>query len=72
MHTGGGGERGEGVIKVYPLSKILAKLVCKNAIKHQKGLASHQNFHNLYIPSLPKFGKNLMEPPPGFSNCLNL
>jgi hypothetical protein len=54
MHTGGGGGR-----KVYPPSKIFAKLVNKNAIKHQKGVPSPKNFHNRYIPSLPKFGKNL-------------
>jgi hypothetical protein len=56
---------GEGGIKVYPPSKMFAKLVIKNAIKHQ-------NFHNPYIPSLPKFGKDLMDPPPGFSNRVHL
>ena len=60
-HRGGeGGVRGGG-IKVYPPSKIFAKLVNKNAIKHQKG-----------APSLPKFGKNLIDPPPGFSNRVHL
>jgi hypothetical protein len=61
---------GEGGIKVYPPSKIFAKLVNKNAIKHQKGVPSPKNFHNPYIPSLPKFGKNLLDPPPrtGVSN----
>jgi hypothetical protein len=71
MHTGGvRGERGG--IKVYPPSKFLAKLVNKNAIKHQKGVPSPKNFHNPYIPSLPKFGKNLMDPPSGFSNRVHL
>jgi len=55
---------------VSPLSEIFAKLVNKNAIKHQKGVPSPQNFHNLYIPSLP----NLIDPPapPGISNCVHL
>jgi hypothetical protein len=61
-----GGEGGRGGMKVYPPSEIFAKLVNKNAIKHQKGVPSPQNFHNPYIPSLPKSGKNLMDPPPGF------
>ena len=69
MHTGGGGWRG---IKVYPPSEIFAKLVNKNAIKHQKGVASQKNFHNPYIPSLPKFGKNLIDPPPRISNHAHL
>jgi hypothetical protein len=67
-----GGEGGRGGIKVYPPSKSFANLVHKNAIKHQKGVPSPQNIHNPYIPSLPKFGKNLMDPPPGFSNCVHL
>jgi hypothetical protein len=54
MHTGGGVRGG---IKVYPPSKILAKLVNKNAIKHQKGVPSQKNCQNHYKPSLPKFGK---------------
>jgi hypothetical protein len=58
---------------VYPPSKIFAKLVYnKNAIKHQKVAPSPQNFHNPYIPSLSKFGKNLPDPPPGFSNRVYL
>jgi hypothetical protein len=57
---------------VYPPSKIFAKLVNKNAIKHQKGVPTSQNFHNPYIPSLPKFGKNLMDPHSGFSNRVHL
>ncbi len=59
-------------MKVYPPYKIFAKLVVKNAIKHQKGVPSLENFHNLYIPSLPKFGKNLTDPRPGFSNRVHL
>jgi hypothetical protein len=69
MHTGGGVRGG---IKVYPPSEIFAKLVNKNAIKHQKGVPSPQNFHNPYIPSLPKFGKNLLDPTPRFSNRVHL
>ena len=64
--------QGGGGIKVYPPSKIFAKLVNKNAIKHQKGVPSHQNLNNPYIPSLPKFGKHLMDPPPGFLNRVHL
>jgi hypothetical protein len=60
MHTGVRG------IKVYPPSKMFAKLVNKNAIKHQNGVHSPKNFHNPYIPSLPKFGKYLMDPLSGF------
>jgi hypothetical protein len=59
-------------IKVYPSYKIFAKFVNKNAIKHQKGVSFPQIFHNPYIPSLLKFGKNLMDPPPRFSNCVLL
>jgi hypothetical protein len=57
---------------VYPPSKLFAKLVNKNAIKHQKVVSSPKNFHNPYIPSLPKFGKNLPDPPPGFSNRVHI
>jgi hypothetical protein len=64
--------RGGGGIKLYPPSKIFAKIVIKNAIKHQKGVPSPKNFHNPYIPFLPKFGKNLMDPPSGFSNHVHL
>jgi len=46
---------------VYPPSKIFAKLVNKNAIKHPKG-----------VPSLPKFGINLIDPPPRISNRVPL
>ncbi len=68
-HRGGGWWGG---IKVYPPSKIFARLVNKNAIKHQKVVPSPKNLKNPYIPSLPKFGKNLPDPPPGFSNRLHL
>jgi hypothetical protein len=69
-HRGGGGEGG---IKVYPPSKIFAKLVNKNAIKHQKVVPFPQNFHNPYIPSLPKFGKKLPDPPPWiFKPCASM
>jgi hypothetical protein len=70
MHTGGGGQGGG--MNVYPPSKIFAKLVNKNAMKQQKVVPSPQNVHNPYIPSLPKFGKNLPDPPPGFSNRVHL
>jgi hypothetical protein len=60
------------VIKVNPPSKFFAKLVNKNAIKHQKSKPPPKNFHNPYIPFLPRFGKNLMDSPPGFSNRLYL
>jgi hypothetical protein len=45
---------------------MFAKLVNKNAIKHQNGVHSPKIFHNPYIPSFPKFGKYLMDPLPGF------
>jgi hypothetical protein len=64
--------RGERGIKVHPTSKILAKLVNKNAIKHQKRCTLLKNVDNPYIPSLSKFGKNLMDPLPGFSNRVHL
>jgi hypothetical protein len=34
----------------------------------KKGVTSLQSFYNLYIPFLPKIGKNLIDPPTGFSN----
>ncbi len=40
--------RGEGVIKVYPPSKMFAKLVNKNAIKHQKGVPSPRYFKLIF------------------------
>jgi hypothetical protein len=52
---------------VYPPSKIFAKLVSKNAIKHQKGVPFPKKINSPYIPSLPKFGKNLIDPPPRIS-----
>jgi hypothetical protein len=61
--------------KSVPSLKNLGKLVNKNAIKvikHQNGVPSQKKFHNPYIPSLPKFGKNLTDPPPGFSNRVHL
>jgi hypothetical protein len=57
---------------VYLPYKFFAKLVNKNAIKHQKGVLSPKNFHNHYIPSLSKFGKNLMDPSSGFSKRVHL
>jgi hypothetical protein len=72
MHKGGGVRGVRGGIKVYPPSNFFGKLVNKNAIKHQKGASSPKNFHNPYIPSLPKFGKNLTDPPPGFSSRVHL
>ena len=55
MHKGVGVRGGlrVGWIKVFPPSKFFAKLVNKNAIKHQKGVPSPKNFHNpLYtLPS---------------------
>jgi hypothetical protein len=57
---------------VNPLSKIFEKLVNKNAIKNQKDAPSPKYFYNPYIPSLPKFGKNLMDLPPVFSNHTHL
>ena len=63
---------GWGGIKVYPPSEIIAKLVNKNAIKHQKGVPSQKIFYNPYIPSLPKFGKNLIDPPPRISDRVHL
>jgi hypothetical protein len=65
MHKGGG-------IKVYPPSKIFAKMFNKNAIKHQKGVPSLKNFPNPFIHSLLKFDKNLMAPPLGFFNRVHL
>jgi hypothetical protein len=61
-----------GVIKMYPASKILEKLINKNTIKHLIGVPSPQNFHNPHIPSFPKFGKNLIDPPTGISNRVHL
>jgi len=41
-------------------------------MRRDKSVPSLQNFHNPYIPSLPKFSKNLMNPPPGFLNLVHL
>ncbi len=68
--TQGGG--GWGGIKVSPPSKCFAKLLNKNVIKHRKGAPSPLNFHNPYTPSLPNFGKNLLDPSSGFSNRVHL
>jgi hypothetical protein len=58
---------------VDPPSKIFPKLLNKNAIKTPKGVPSPKNYNNpYYIPSLTKFGKNLMHPPPVFSNRVHL
>jgi hypothetical protein len=54
---------------------MFSKLVNKNAIKvikHQKGATSPKNVYNPYIPSLPKFGKNLIDHPPRISNSVHL
>ena len=48
------------------MDTIFAKLLNKNAKKHQKDVPSPKNFHNPHIPSLPKFGKNFMDPPMDF------
>jgi hypothetical protein len=60
------GVRGRGGIKVYPPSKFFAKLVNKNAIKHQKGVPSPQNFHSPYIPSLQNLAKTSWTLPQDF------
>jgi hypothetical protein len=70
MLTGGG--RGWEGIKVDPPPKIFAKFINKNAIKTPKGVHTPKNLHNPCIPSLPKFGKNLMDPSSQFSNRVHL
>jgi hypothetical protein len=50
----------------------LHKTCHKNAIKPGKGVPSPKNVHSPYIPSPQKFGKNAIDPPPGFSNCVHL
>ncbi len=47
-------QRGQGGKKVYPPSKFLAKLVNKNAIKHQK------HFYNPIYPSSQNLAKTLL------------
>jgi hypothetical protein len=64
MHTGGGrGGRGD---KSVPSLQIFAKLVNKNAIKHQKGVPSPKNFHNPYILSLTNLTKTSWTLPQDF------
>jgi hypothetical protein len=53
---------------VDPPSKILTKLVNKNAMKPEKGLPYPPNFHNPYILN----PKNLIDPPPELSNPVHL
>jgi hypothetical protein len=59
-------------IKVVHPSKIFTKLVNKNALKPEKVIHSNTNFHNPIIPYPQKFGKTLMDRPPGFSNRVHL
>jgi hypothetical protein len=61
-------------LKNKSISHMYTKLVNKNAIKPPKGVSPRPtpSFHNTYVPFLPKFGKNLMNPPPRFSNMDNL
>jgi hypothetical protein len=68
---GGGMMQRGGGIKVDPPSKIFAKLVNKSAIKPQK-CTLHPKLSNPYIPSLPKLGKDLIDPHPEFFNRLHL
>jgi hypothetical protein len=63
MHTGGGGGdllRGDKSVTTLP-NFFKTFFFYENAIKHQKG-----------VPTPKKFGKNLMDPPPGFSNRVHL
>ena len=59
-------------IKVDPPSKIFTKLANKNTIKPQKDVPYPKSFQNPLKPSPQKFGKNLTDPPPGFSSCVHL
>jgi hypothetical protein len=68
MHT----EGSEGELKSTLAQMFFEKFVIKYAIKHPKGEPSPKHFHNPYIPSHPKFGKNLIDPPTGFSNRFKL
>ncbi len=69
MHTGGG----RGGIKVYSHSKCFAKLVNKNAIKHQKGVPSPKKFSQpLYTLPTKEWQKPHRPSPPGFSNSVHL
>jgi hypothetical protein len=65
MHTGGG-EGGRGGIKVYPPSKIFAKLVSGNAIKHQKVVPSQKNFTTLLYPPSQNLAKTSWTLPKDF------
>jgi hypothetical protein len=58
--------RGVRGMKVYPPSKMFAKLVNKNAIKHLNGIHSPKKFSQPLYTLPPKFGKYLMDPLPGF------
>jgi hypothetical protein len=49
----------EGGIKVYPPSKIFAKLVNKNAIIHQKGVPSPKKISQPLYTLLPEIGQKL-------------
>jgi hypothetical protein len=69
MQTRGGGVEG---IKVYPPSKIFAKLVNKNAIKHQKCDPSPKIFTTPIYPHSPKVAKTSWTLPSGFANCVHL
>jgi hypothetical protein len=64
--------RGEEDIRVDPPSEIFAKLVDKIAIKTPKRSTLPKKFSQPYIPIFPKFGKNLMDPPPEFSKRAHL
>jgi hypothetical protein len=57
---------------VEPPSKIFTKLANKNTIKPQKDVPYPKSFQNPLKPSPQKFGKNLKDPPPGFSNRVYL
>ena len=60
MHTGGGGQGG---IKVYPPSKIFAKLVYKNAIKHPKGVPTQKKFSTPITPPSQNLAKTSLTLP---------
>ncbi len=63
---GGGGVRGEKGIKVYPPSKIFAKLVDKNAIKHQKVYPPPKFSQPLYTFPIKLWQKPHGPSPPDF------
>jgi hypothetical protein len=68
-HRGVEGVRG---IKGDTPSKFFTKLVIKNAINNKKLYPPPHSFHTHYIPLPKKIGKNLMDPPAIFSNCVHL